>query len=327
MDMLRHSSDSWNDALASPSPPEGEQSWCAVVAVGVLLEGWPGWMSPGVEVALGTVVVVAAVVAGWWGYSRYRHEEKADSRDGDATDSEHSEPTEPESMEPPAPAGAESGLHRVAASATEPGMEKAVFGGGEEMPSRRCPECERAFPGVFDVCPFDSTPLRDREASVDDGGTRRLPRRRCPECSRRYELGATHCYRDGHQLQRDTDQACSGAPTFRVCRSCGFETLDALEECPEDGEPLVCLDPMQRRRVKPAFPYNRCRQCGHVASPDQTRCPTDGSLLLPELSVQLSGLPPTGYGPRRRVCPDCGTAFGPHCEHCSRDGTKLIELN
>lgn len=264
-------------------------------------------------------------VAGWCIWLLYRDGAKTQEDTPESAGPDDADVDADRSATTPHPTS-EGGLHRPVSSLTESTVEDAFFA-SSEFPPRRCPDCDRTFPGVFDVCPFDSTPLTEDSASSERSAVERLPRNFCPECSRRYELGASHCYHDGHALRRDTDRASQNAPTFHVCRSCGFDTRDALEECPRDSDPLIALDPMQRRRIKPAFPYNRCRQCGHVAPPDQTHCPTDGALMLPELSARLTALPPTGYGSRRRVCPDCGAPHGSECAHCSRDGTELIELN
>ncbi len=284
-----------------------------------------GWS--GLQLTLIGVAVVMLVISGWCAWVLYRRRNQHA-----ASGSGSNDPTQPGGAvgtgggEPAIASGSEPGVPQPQPSVARSPAEEAFFAPGD-FPSRRCPECERTFPGVFDTCPFDSTALRPHESSGDSEAQRHLPRHYCPDCERRFELGASYCYHDGHTLHRDSDAASNGAATIRVCRDCGFETRDNLTACPRDDEPLITLDPMQRRRVKPVFPYNRCRSCGHVAPPDQTHCPTDGTLLLPELSAQLTALPPTGYGERRLVCPDCGTTYGPGCSHCSHDGTELIVLN
>lgn len=283
-----------------------------------------GWS--GLQMTLLGLISVLVVAAGWCSWILYRRRNSDTPTERPQTGAAPA-PTPTSGVDEPVRAGGtDSGLHQPIDSPAQSPPEEAFFTPGD-FPARRCPECDRSFPGVFDVCPFDSTPLREKSTDATKTATEALPRQYCPDCSRRYELGASYCYHDGHTLRRDSDAASRGAPTFRVCRSCGFETRDELAHCPHDDQPLVTLDPMQRRRIKPAFPYNRCRSCGHIAPPDQTHCPTDGTLLLPEISARLTALPPTGYGSRRRVCPDCGTAYGPRCTHCSNDGTELIELN
>ncbi len=281
----------------------------------------PAWV--GLELYL---VVAVVVLAGWW----YREVRARSGGDGatppklperSSGDHRGNEP-----IELPAQAAADSGISRQQALG-ESSAEEAFFTSDGEMPARQCPECERTFPGVFDVCPFDSSQLRRSDTSGQSTGDQ-LPRRYCSACGRRYELNASYCYHDGHKLHRDTDRAAADAPRFHVCRSCGFDTPDPDQEtCPRDGEQLVEIDPVERRRVKPAFPYNRCRRCGHVAAPGETECPVDGSLLLPAISARMSALPPTGHGERRRICRECGTQFGDQCSHCSVDGTELVELN
>lgn len=285
-----------------------------------------GWT--GLEVtAVAAVVVAAAALAGWWGWKLVE-----DAGDDQSVPPELPEPAKAQTAEGSSPESSrsrapDSGLHRWPTARAESDIEDAFLGSDDEMPTRQCPECDRKFPGVFDVCPFDSSTLEQHGPALQAGADERLPRRYCPDCGRRYELSADHCYHDGQSLRRDTDQASANAGVWRVCRDCGFETDEDLEACPEDGQRLVVLDPTRREQVQPAFPYNRCRQCGHVGAPDETKCPEDGSLMLPELDASMTALPPTGHGPRRCVCPDCGLDFAGHCNYCSRDGEQLIPLN
>lgn len=319
---MRDSSVEIADVEPEPGPVGHGQAGIAalVVVEAPTMVGWTGLEMT----AMAAVVVVAAALAGWWSW-RFL--------DGESDDAV------PPELPAPATAGSsgerradrsatqtpDSGRHRAVSARSESEIEEVFLGSDDEMPARQCPECDRKFPGVFDVCPFDSSSLR-RPGGGESGD--RLPRQFCPDCGRRYELGTEHCYHDGRQLRRDTAEASRQAATMWVCRDCGFETKDGdLEACPEDGQLLTRLDPTRRRRVKPAFPYNRCRQCGHIGAPDQTRCPDDGSLMLPELDAPLTALPPTGHGSRRCVCPECGLGFGGHCNFCSRDGTELVVLN
>lgn len=279
----------------------------------------------GPQALLATVAVGILVAVGWWSWRTHRRG-GAESPVSGMVESTATAAGGEESSESARYAKPDAGFVRSSVAEDEASEEHAFFS-GDDVPPRTCPECERVVPGIFDVCPFDSTPLEDGNSRRRKGSEELLPRKYCPDCGRRYELHAEHCYHDGQLLRRDDEQAARDAGVFRVCRDCGWETTDDVEICPRDGEPLVVIDPMSRKQVRPVIPYNRCRDCGYLGEPGQTHCPNDGSFLLPELDAGTTALPPTGYGPRRQVCPECGTRFGDHCNHCSSDGTELIALN
>ena len=206
------------------------------------------------------------------------------------------------------------------------GPEQIFFAADPDNPARHCPKCGRNFPGIFEVCPFDTTPL-ERGGRQKKTVHTALPRRFCPDCGRRFGPTAQYCYCDGFPLTRDFAEASETAPIFRVCRECGFETEEDLSECPRDGELLEVIDPSERGEVTPTIPFNRCRNCGHLGAPNETVCPVDGTMMLPEVSARLMSLPPTGFGNRRRICKECGSQFGDQCQYCSFDGKELIPIN
>lgn len=234
-----------------------------------------------------------------------------------------------ETPEPAPRAPMDSGLQPLDPLQERRMPEQMVFSSFGDVPPRRCPKCDRKFPGVFEVCPFDMTRLRPLDGKGPGKSRPRhpLPRRHCPQCHRRFGPSAKFCYHDGTKLATDTAEAAERAPSLYVCRSCGLETMDATETCPHDGEPMEHLDPGERGFVSPTIPFHGCRQCGHLGPPSETVCPVDGSMMLPEISARVTELPPTGYGPRRKVCKTCGTLFGAHGKHCAYDGDELLSLN
>ena len=281
----------------------------------------------GLELTFPLIAVALTAVAGWYGWTTWRSQQRSPSNGDDQSPT--TLPRQPRSTPTdtsPTPS-VDTGPARSVSSVPDTPVEEAFFTPDDRDSTTRCPECDRRFPDVFDVCPFDSTPLQYSDSSRDNTDDRRLARRTCPDCQRRYELSANFCPRDGQQLKRDSEYKSRNAPVFFICRTCGFETRQDLDKCPHDGQLLTRLDPEQRRSIRPAFPYNRCRQCGHIAAPDQTRCPVDDSLLLPAVSARLTALAPTGYGERRKLCPECGTQFGDECSFCSHDGAGLLVMN
>lgn len=203
---------------------------------------------------------------------------------------------------------------------------------GEEL-SRECPECSRAFDSTLLICPHDSTPLR----SLPSGARRRsreapetLDRLKCKGCGRRHEMGVAFCYIDGRALSPDTRESTTKAPTFKACESCGWEGDAEQLTCPDcsddDGE-LIAVDPAQTTPMTPAIPLTICPKCRVYGAPGQAYCADDGEVLEPLLSMRHATFPAHGFGPRRKICGDCGAQFGSFARYCSKDGSKLLALN
>lgn len=287
----------------------------------------PSWL--GAEALGVAVAILAAGAIALWGWIKYRMLRAPGNGAGSSRGRTAEPSAEPDPVDSPSRPVSDTGQLRALDSEPDLAPQKILFAPSVDLPSRQCPDCERTFPGVFDVCPFDSAPLQQVSSSASGDDSRRLSRQTCPECERRFELTAQYCYHDGHQLERDTVEGAQDAAAFHICRQCGWEHHAEADRarCPRDGHPLITLEPDQRAPLAPPVPFNRCRRCGHIGASNETVCPVDGSLLLPEFDVRLTALPPTGHGTRRRGCPECGTQFGDQCSFCSYDGTPLIALN
>lgn len=213
------------------------------------------------------------------------------------------------------------------------GGSKADFAATEVAgPKRRCPECSRTYPATLLVCPYDSAKLlrmperrsrRSRRSRKQTG----LERRVCTGCERRYEAHVDYCYHDGLPLMQDTRERSYEAPAFVVCKSCGWEGEGEEEVCPNDGSELVEIDPSDATPVPPAFPMTICPTCRQYGSPGEAFCADDGEVLMPVVDMRETEFPPHGFGPRRKVCSECGAEHGGHASYCSNDGTKLVALN
>ncbi|MFP4599618.1 MAG: hypothetical protein ACLFVJ_15265 [Persicimonas sp.] len=155
----------------------------------------------------------------------------------------------------------------------------------------------------------------------------RLDQMACTGCGRRYARRVEFCYFDGLPLDRDTRQKRSEAPSFKACDSCGWEGDSEASACPNDGAELVEVDPTETAPIAPAIPMTVCPKCRHHGAPGQAFCPEDGEVLMPMVSVRLAKSPPRGFGPRRKVCNECGGEFSGHARFCSQDGSKLVALN
>jgi hypothetical protein len=198
-------------------------------------------------------------------------------------------------------------------------------------PKRECPKCSRTFPATILVCPYDSTalrpahkPRRRRRAQRADG----LERLVCTGCERRYPPGVDYCYHDGLPLMQDTRARADNAPAFKACESCGWEgEADDEMLCPNDGHELVEIDPSDSTHVQPAIPLTICPTCREYGAPGVAFCPNDGEVFMPVVNMRVTEFPARGFGPRRKVCGECGAEHGGHAAYCSSDGSKLVALN
>ncbi len=213
------------------------------------------------------------------------------------------------------------------------GVSQTDFNPQQQLaaPQRECPRCSRMYPSTILVCPYDSTtlrpahkPQRQRKLGKADG----LERLVCTGCGRRYKPGVDYCYHDGLPLMQDTRERADHAPAFQACESCGWEgEADDERLCPNDGSDLVEIDPSDSTHVRPAIPMTVCPTCGQYGMPGQAFCPNDGDVLTPVLNMRVTEFPARGFGPRRKVCGECGAEHGRHASYCSNDGSKLVALN
>ena len=206
-------------------------------------------------------------------------------------------------------------------------IAQLIFSHRKSAGDRECPTCKRRFGETTVLCPFDATPLQSvglrhkRTTRPAITGSRRPT---CLSCGRRYESSAKFCYYDGNPLSGDSP---AEVPIVRVCRACGSETTDAHATCGCSAPDVVEVDPSRTAVQMPTIPMMHCRRCNHVESSSKTHCPHDGELLYPVMNVSMNALPPTGIGPRRKVCEKCGKKFSSFAQYCAYDGTKLKHLN
>ena len=283
----------------------------------------------GLELGLGLGFLLGLSAFALWAFVARRRARALESREVSQEALLKAELAATETPDHSPRARVDSGLQQVDPLRERRMPEQMVFSSFGDVPPRRCPKCDRKYPGVFEVCPFDMTRLRPVEGKGGGpaGPRHPLPRRYCSQCQRRFGPSAKFCYHDGTKLATDTAEAADRAPSLYVCRTCGLETREPTARCPHDDEVMEHLDPGERGFVAPTIPFHRCRQCGHLGPPTETTCPVDGALMLPEISARVTELPPTGYGPRRKVCKTCGSLFGAQSKHCAYDGDELLPLN
>lgn len=206
-------------------------------------------------------------------------------------------------------------------------IAQLLFATRKSSGDRECPHCKRRFGETTVLCPFDATPLKSmglRHKRTTRPGLTGARRPTCASCGRRYESAAKYCYHDGAPLSADSP---AEVPLVRVCRACGFESTEVNGRCSCDNPDLIEIDPSRSSIQMPTIPMMHCRRCDHVAEPGTTHCPDDRELLYPVMNISLNALPPTGIGPRRKVCEKCGRRFSSSARYCAYDGTTLKHLN
>lgn len=169
--------------------------------------------------------------------------------------------------------------------------------------------------------------LREQAIFAERYGLERLV---CSGCDRRYSMAAQFCYHDGLPLMQDTTQLAQVSSSFEVCKACGWESdlgTEHPEGCPEAEASFTEIDARDSSSVLPMIPMMVCPTCGKFGAPGQTHCPVDAQVLSPLLDTRSPELPLRGFGPRRKVCTECGAAHGPSANYCSHDGAELAALN
>lgn len=285
---------------------------------------------PGLEILYLTLFLVgfaASAVLVWWGRRRRAAAFRAPQLDAELPARPAAQLTEITTPAPSRATPAELPAVVVDDLFERPPIAQLLFATGRRGDHKECPRCQRRFGETVVLCPFDSTPLKSlnvrprRTARPAITGARRPT---CGGCGRRYESAAKYCYHDGTQLSASSP---AEVPVVRACRNCGHESFEFDGVCGCDEPEVVDVDPGRSAVQLPTIPLMQCRRCGHMSPPGTTRCPHDRELMYPMMNVQLNALPPTGIGPRRRVCADCGRKYSAAANFCAYDGRRLHDLN
>ena len=150
----------------------------------------------------------------------------------------------------------------------------------------------------------------------------------CAECHGLFDVGALFCPLDGQPLDLVETDAIAGVgeemPTM-VCSDCGRIRDASRGFCPSDGARLVPSEPLTRAYIP--VPIMFCPSCHQEQAPELSECPDDGTMLVTMLGRRSCGLPSTGCGPKRKICPECGVRYATGMSFCARDQTKLVNLN
>lgn len=187
---------------------------------------------------------------------------------------------------------------------------------------KRCPQCKRTFDATVVICPFDSADL----VKVPQKG--RVPTATehpgCTSCGRLYDAGSRFCREDGERL---SPSGKLQSVTVYVCQSCGDERLESHRtSCCEEAD-VQAYDPEDRAMIRPMLPINECPVCHALHAMGETHCEYDGQVLRPVVNLNRRLLAPTGRGPRRKLCAECGRRYSGASLYCCYDGTELEDLN
>lgn len=190
--------------------------------------------------------------------------------------------------------------------------------------TRVCPTCSRRFDESLALCPYDATPLRAQDRGQWVVNRDETPRPTCHECGRRYDKGANYCRSDGSELSQGL--VAGRLPIVYVCACCGDETLTD-ESCGCAAPDRKTIDASNTKVITPSLPLMICPLCHSNGGFGAVLCPNDGALLRPLFNLNINVLAPSGRGPRRKMCPECGTPHSGSATFCMKDGHRLDSLN
>jgi hypothetical protein len=107
-----------------------------------------------------------------------------------------------------------------------------------------------------------------------------------------------------------------------VCPTCHEEYSTDQKFCAVDGNRLIEI-PAQVSLT--GAEGGVCPVCRHGFDPGITRCPTHDEELVP--SAALIQRPTNAVSAGRRICPVCGSLYGPETQFCGNDGATLVPIN
>lgn len=148
----------------------------------------------------------------------------------------------------------------------------------------------------------------------------------CPRCHALYDVGARFCPTDAQPLVRvELDPSCYDFEEVEFrCPLCDARFHDGRGFCAHDGARLVPADDEVQVFV-PVPVMLDAAGLGEV--PPGLQRPDPGPTLIPVHGQRTCGLPVTGAGPRRKVCPSCGLQYPAGATHCGLDQSPLNPLH
>jgi hypothetical protein len=111
-------------------------------------------------------------------------------------------------------------------------------------------------------------------------------------------------------------------PSILVCPTCHEEYAGDQKFCAVDGNRLIEL-PSQIHLA--GAEGGVCPVCRHGFDPGVSRCPTHDEELVPAAVLMENPTNRTAAG--RRICPVCGSLYGPETQFCGNDGAALVPIN
>jgi hypothetical protein len=148
----------------------------------------------------------------------------------------------------------------------------------------------------------------------------------CPRCHALYDVGARYCPMDGEALALvEIDPAATEADEVEmICSVCGERARGEGGFCPRDGGRLQPAEPGVH--VYAAVPVMFCPQTQDELPPGLPRL-AGAPPLIPLLGRKSCGVSIAGPGPKRRLCPECGTRYPLEASWCGLDQARLVNIN
>lgn len=123
-------------------------------------------------------------------------------------------------------------------------------------------------------------------------------------------------------LHPNVDRSSPRPSQSLICPTCHEEYPFDRKFCEVDGNRLV---PIPSEVTIAGAEGGICPVCRHGFDPGLTRCPVHDEELVPAAVLPPSPTTPVSVG--RRICPLCGTLYGPDTQFCGNDGAALVPIN
>jgi hypothetical protein len=123
-------------------------------------------------------------------------------------------------------------------------------------------------------------------------------------------------------LNNDNYNNDNKALSILVCPTCHEEYAGDQKFCAVDGNRLIEL-PAQIHLA--GAEGGVCPVCRHGFDPGVSRCPTHDEELVPAAALMEN--PTNRVTAGRRICPVCGSLYGPETQFCGNDGAALVPIN
>ncbi len=147
----------------------------------------------------------------------------------------------------------------------------------------------------------------------------------CATCQSIYHLGAQFCPDDGtelHEVEVDASMLANLEDHTLVCPTCDERFRGEGAFCPNDGTRMM-LDEDNTHLYIP-MPVLFCTERHREISSGMG---LSTQTTVPVMGRRSCGEPISGVGPKRKMCPQCGTRYPLEANFCALDQEKLVNIN